>query len=103
MKEIISAFLAISILSVGGLGLYMYNNKDDVSSDDGDEKYNKHENYNENEELNYEIFEETKVEKNDMGYFDKAKLQQASEERDRKMRIALEIWNLSNPKKESDK
>ena len=58
MKEIISAFLAISILSVGGLGLYMYNNKDDVLSDDGDEKYNKHENYNENEELNYEIFEE---------------------------------------------
>lgn len=38
MKDIISTFLAISILTVGGLGLYMYNNKDEHNSSE-DESY----------------------------------------------------------------
>jgi hypothetical protein len=58
MKDLFSAFLAISILTVGGLGLYMYNNSDDTSSDN-DEPYNQTKNYNENEDYNDEIFEET--------------------------------------------
>jgi hypothetical protein len=57
MKDLFSAFLAISVLSVGGLGLYIYNNRDATSSDN-DESYDKSENYNENEEYNDEIFEE---------------------------------------------
>jgi hypothetical protein len=34
MKDLISAFLAISVLSVGVLGMYMYSNKEDNNSDD---------------------------------------------------------------------
>jgi hypothetical protein len=45
MKETILACLVISIISIGGLGLYVYNNKHDTSSDEDNKKYNK--NYNE--------------------------------------------------------
>jgi hypothetical protein len=57
MKDIISTFLVISILSVGGLGLYMYNNKDDHNSSD-DETYADIDNeYNKQNDVD-EFFEE---------------------------------------------
>ena len=57
MKDIISTFLAISILTVGGLGLYMYNNKDEHNSSD-DESYTNAENESDKQNDIDEIFQE---------------------------------------------
>jgi hypothetical protein len=59
MKETILACLAITVISIGGLGLYVYNNKPDTSSDEDNKKYNETFFYNEtNDDRNDEVLED---------------------------------------------
>jgi hypothetical protein len=55
MKDITSLLIATTMLAVGGLGLFMYGNKDNTRSDP--EIYNESE-YDESEDKNYDNEEE---------------------------------------------
>ena len=62
MKDIFSLFLAISVITVSGVGLYIYNNKTDMFSDDDsssqNEKHSENEDIYENQYNDIEHYEE---------------------------------------------
>jgi hypothetical protein len=71
MKEALSMFLAISVLAIGGTGLYMYRNKNDDSSEDDSSYQNERQLENEevyenqfNSDENYEEKPKTRRQKN---------------------------------------
>jgi hypothetical protein len=71
MKEALSMFLAISVLAIGGTGLYMYRNKNDDSSEDDSSYQNERQLENEdvyenqfNSDENYEEKPKTRRLKN---------------------------------------
>ena len=71
MKDTLSMFLAISVLAIGGTGLYMYRNKNDDSSEDDSSYQNERHLENEdvyenqfNSDENYEEKPKTRRQKN---------------------------------------
>jgi hypothetical protein len=71
MKDTLSMFLAISVLAIGGTGLYMYRNKNDDSSEDDSSYQNERQLENEevyenqfNSDENYEEKPKTRRQKN---------------------------------------
>jgi hypothetical protein len=58
MKDITSLLIATTMLAVGGLGLFMYGNKDNTSSDPEIYNESEYDEYDESEDKNYDNEEE---------------------------------------------